>query len=65
MQVEHTVSAYDEDLRFLTQKISAMGGQAERMVERAIEALIRSDHKLAETVVADDIVLDKYVLAIS
>ncbi len=58
MQVEHTVSDYDEDLRFLTQKISAMGGQAERMVERAIDALIRSDHKLAETVVADDIVLD-------
>nr|BAT30424.1 phosphate transport system regulatory protein PhoU [Aureimonas sp. AU4] len=35
-----------------------MGGQAERMVEQSVAALIRSDWGLAQAVVADDVLLD-------
>jgi phosphate transport system protein len=54
----HIVSSYDEELKFILRRISEMGGQAERMVEQAVSALIRSDWGLAQSVVADDILLD-------
>ncbi|TIS00365.1 MAG: phosphate transport system regulatory protein PhoU, partial [Mesorhizobium sp.] len=40
MQSVHIVSAYDEELKFLSKRIAAMGGHAERMVEQAIAALV-------------------------
>ncbi|WP_182085379.1 phosphate signaling complex protein PhoU [Aureimonas sp. ME7] len=54
----HIVTSYDEELKFILRRISEMGGQAERMVEQAVSALIRSDWGLAQSVVADDVLLD-------
>ncbi|MBB3952132.1 phosphate signaling complex protein PhoU [Aureimonas jatrophae] len=54
----HIVSSYDQELKFILRRISEMGGQAERMVEQSVAALIRSDWGLAQAVVADDVLLD-------
>jgi phosphate transport system protein len=59
MQSHHIVSAYDEELKFLTRKIAAMGGHAERMVDQSIAALVSSDIALARKVIGDDAVLDE------
>ncbi len=58
MQSVHIVSAYDEELKFLARKIAAMGGQAERMVDQAIAALVNGDPELGQRVIADDAQLD-------
>ena len=55
---QHIVRSYDEELRYLANKIAAMGGHAERMVEQSVAALVGSDHGLAQKVVASDAVLD-------
>ena len=55
----HIVSAYDEELKYLSKRIAAMGGHAERMVEQAISALVNADPGLAQKVIRDDIVLDE------
>ena len=55
---EHIVTSYDDELKFIVRRISEMGGQAERMVERSVAALINSDWGLAQSVVADDLLLD-------
>ena len=54
----HIVRAYDEDLKFLSSRIAAMGGLAERMVEQSVAALVNSDSGSAKKVVADDAILD-------
>ena len=36
MQSHHIVSAFDDELKYLTRKIAAMGGHAERMVDQAV-----------------------------
>jgi phosphate transport system protein len=59
MQSVHTVSAYDEELKFLSKRIAAIGGHAERMVEQAVAALVNADHGLARKVIQDDLVLDE------
>jgi phosphate transport system protein len=43
MPEAHTVTAYDDDLRFLTRRLSEMGGIAERMVADAVSALVNAD----------------------
>jgi phosphate transport system protein len=58
MQSLHIVSAYDEELQYLSKRIAAMGGHAERMVDQAIAALVAADQDLARKVVGDDTVLD-------
>ncbi|WP_185983381.1 phosphate signaling complex protein PhoU [Aureimonas mangrovi] len=55
---EHIVSSYDAELKSILSDISSMGGQAERIVARAVESLTRSDAVLARSVVAEDKVLD-------
>ncbi|WP_206452795.1 phosphate signaling complex protein PhoU [Aurantimonas marina] len=55
---EHTVTSYEDELKFIVRRISEMGGQAERMVEQSVAALMRSDWDLAQSVVADDVLLD-------
>lgn len=55
---EHIVTSYDEELKFIVRRISEMGGQAERMVERSVAALMSGDWGLAQSVVADDVLLD-------
>ena len=59
MQSVHIVSAYDEELKYLSKRIAAMGGHAERMVEQAIQALVNADPGLAQKVIHDDIELDE------
>ena len=59
MPSHHTVTAYDDELKYLTRKIAAMGGQAERMVEQAVLALVRADIHLAHRVIGDDRLLDE------
>jgi phosphate transport system protein len=59
MQSVHIVSAYDEELKYLSKRIAAMGGHAERMVEQAIAALVNADPGLAQKVIRDDVVLDE------
>jgi phosphate transport system protein len=54
----HIVRAYDEDLKYLSGRIAAMGGLAERLVEQSIAALVGSDAAMATKVVADDALLD-------
>jgi phosphate transport system protein len=43
MPEAHTVTSYDDDLRFLTRRLSEMGGIAERMVADAVSALVNAD----------------------
>lgn len=58
MQSQHTTRSYDQELKFLTTRIGAMGGHAERMVDEAMAALARGDTGLAAKVVRDDEILD-------
>ncbi|KAB0678733.1 phosphate signaling complex protein PhoU [Aureimonas leprariae] len=55
---EHIVTSYDEELRYIVRRISEMGGQAERMVEQSVAALMGSNLALAQSVVAEDVLLD-------
>lgn len=59
MNSQHIVRAYDDELATLGNRIAAMGGHAERMVDEAVAALINADVALARKVIADDIVLDE------
>jgi phosphate transport system protein len=59
MQSVHIVSAYDEELKYISKRIAAMGGHAERMVEQAVAALVNADPELAQKVIRDDTVLDE------
>ncbi|TYR29394.1 phosphate signaling complex protein PhoU [Mesorhizobium microcysteis] len=59
MNSQHIVRAYDDELATLGNRIAAMGGHAERMVDEAVGALINADVALARKVIADDIVLDE------
>ena len=56
---DHIVSSYDDDLRELTARIAEMGGQAERMVEESVSALIRMDLAAAQSTVAKDTLINK------
>jgi phosphate transport system protein len=58
IQSHHIVSAFDEELQYLTRKVAAMGGHAERIVDQAVTALVNADHGLAQKVIADDALLD-------
>lgn len=54
----HILTAYDDELKFLTRRISEMGGLAEQMVSDAVRALVNSDAALAQKVISDDVILD-------
>jgi len=56
--MNHIVSAFDEDLRNISARISEMGGLAEEQLGMAITALKTRDSKLAEEVIASDRRLD-------
>jgi phosphate transport system protein len=58
MAQTHMLSAYDEELQYLTRRISEMGGLAEQMCSDAVRALVNSDSALAQKVIADDVNLD-------
>lgn len=54
----HIVHSYDEELKYLANRLAAMGGHAERMVDQAVLALVNADPGLARKVIADDDFLD-------
>ena len=55
---DHTVKAYDEELRFIGRKIAEMGGIAEQMLVDAMTALEHVDADLAKRTVSADAQLD-------
>lgn len=61
-QANHIVSAFDEDLRAISSRISEMGGLAEELLSSAIEALENRDSELADHVIASDKRLDRMEL---
>jgi phosphate transport system protein len=58
MAPSHIVSAYDEELKYLSRRISEMGGTAEQMVADSVRALVTTDAALAQKVISEDIILD-------
>ncbi|MBY3246155.1 phosphate signaling complex protein PhoU [Rhizobium laguerreae] len=58
MASTHIFSAYDDDLKFLSRRISEMGGMAEQMVSDAVRALVSGDAGLAQKVISDDVIMD-------
>ena len=48
MLAQHTVRSYDEELKFLAQKIAEMGGHAERMVDQSIKALVKARQRTGQ-----------------
>jgi len=58
MPEAHTVSSYDDELRFLVRRLSEMGGIAERMVADAVAALVNADTASAQRVISEDLLLD-------
>ena len=63
-QSKHIVSAFDQDLRGISAKISEMGGLAEEQLGSAIEALRNRDAELANEVIASDKRLDDMEMAL-
>lgn len=59
MPSHHIVRAFDEELALLANRIAAMGGHAERMVDESVAALVSGDTALAAKVITDDAVLDE------
>ena len=55
---DHTVASFDDDLRLITRKVTEMGGHAESIVSQSVSALIKGDRELADSIVAQDVVLD-------
>jgi phosphate transport system protein len=61
---DHIAKAYDADLTNLKTMLSEMGGIAEQQLAESIQALIRRDGKLADTVIASDVRLDEMEIAV-
>jgi len=59
MSSTHIYTAFDEDLKYLTRRISEMGGIAEQMVANSVRALVNADLSLAQQVISEDVVLDE------
>ncbi|MCP8896312.1 phosphate signaling complex protein PhoU [Shinella daejeonensis] len=59
MNSPHIASAYDEELKYLTRRISEMGGTAEQMVADSVRALVSTDAALAQKVISEDVILDE------
>lgn len=51
---QHTVTAFEDDMKFLAHKIAEMGGKVENMFENSVRALVQSDTQLATKVIVDD-----------
>lgn len=58
MPGDHTVRAYDEELKTLAKSVLRMGGLAESQIATAMQSLIRRDSDLASQVVAGDARVD-------
>jgi len=56
---DHIVTSFDEDLKELAQRISEVGGLAERSVDRSVRALVTVDAAVARQVIEDDDRIDE------
>ena len=56
---QHTVRLFEEELKTLDSKIAQMGGLAEQLVSRALDALERRDPGLAEATISQDEQIDR------
>jgi phosphate transport system protein len=54
MTDQHTLKAFDTDLQDLARMVAEMGGQAEKQIADAIDALVKRDTTLAQRVTAAD-----------
>jgi len=55
MTTDHIVSAYDEELKRLSDIIARMGGLAEKQIVNAVESVVKRDSELAaRTIMADN-----------
>lgn len=59
MTTNRILRAFDADMAGLGSKIASMGGQAERLVDEAVRALVHADTTRARQAVADDRILDE------
>ncbi len=59
MVLEHTVTAFEDELKALDNKIAQMGGLAEQLLGRAIDSLERRDPDLAEQTILQDEQIDR------
>jgi phosphate transport system protein len=50
---------FDQELQTLKEELLEMGGRAEAIVQKSVEALKRRDPRLAEEVFADDRIIDR------
>ncbi|MDJ0641758.1 MAG: phosphate signaling complex protein PhoU [Erythrobacter sp.] len=55
---DHTVKAFDEDITRLRGLIAEMGGLAEVAIQEALDAMVRGDEELGDSVVARDKKID-------
>mgnify|MGYP001811710799 CR=1 FL=1 len=55
---EHTVTAFDDDLKQVTAKVVEMGGHAESIIAQSVNALLKGDVSQAQSVIAEDLALD-------
>ncbi|MBV9076591.1 MAG: phosphate signaling complex protein PhoU [Methylobacteriaceae bacterium] len=55
---EHIVSSFDKELEGLRASIAEMGGLSEKMLSDSVDALVRRDVSLAQSVIAADPRLD-------
>jgi phosphate transport system protein len=58
MAHQHIVSSFEDELQGLARSIAEMGGRAEQLVERSIQALLRSNPDLAYEVIEADRKID-------
>ena len=54
MAASHIVKSYDQELNLLARRITEMGGLVESQISTAIDALVKRDVDLAQTVVETD-----------
>jgi phosphate transport system protein len=59
MAHSHIVSSFEDDLQSLSRAIAEMGGRAEQLVERSIQALLASNADLALEVIEADRRIDE------
>jgi phosphate transport system protein len=57
--MEHTSREFERELRTLRERLLAMGGRAERQLQRAVESLTRRSDDIATQVIDDDEKVDK------
>ena len=55
---------FDQELQGLKDALLAMGGRAEAVIQKSVEALKRRDPRLAEEVIADDAAIDRLEIEI-